>query len=99
MKASRSLGSTAAPHLIILSTSFVQAALLRRCCTMMRASWQEAQAAAAFACKGPAGNCSMGEDWATAVPVAHNRASTNTANNDEGSVKQLALGLNILSLD
>jgi hypothetical protein len=38
IKASRSPGSTKAPHLIILSTSFVQLLALKRCCRMMLAS-------------------------------------------------------------
>src|SRR6185312_12666106 len=38
MKALRSLESTSAPHLIILSTSLDQLCLLKRCCRMMRES-------------------------------------------------------------
>src|SRR5262249_55357013 len=53
IKASRSFASTAAPHLVILSTSFTHAALLSRCCTIIRASWQVRHAAAAFAFAGP----------------------------------------------
>src|SRR5437588_12781023 len=55
MKASRSLGSTTAPHLIILSTSLVHAFLLRRCCKMMRASWHSVHAVWTFDCIGPGG--------------------------------------------
>src|ERR1700756_2089252 len=55
MKASRSLGSTTAPHLIILSTSLVQAFLLSRCCRMMPASWHSAHAVCTFDCIGPGG--------------------------------------------
>src|SRR6266852_2973319 len=55
MKASRSAGSTTAPHLIILSTSFVHAALLKRCCTMMRASWHSKHAVFILVCTGPGG--------------------------------------------
>src|SRR5438094_4207598 len=55
MKASRSLGSTTAPHLIILSTSLVHAFLLRRCCKMMRASWHSVHAVWTFDCMEPDG--------------------------------------------
>src|SRR5713101_2675024 len=85
MSASRSWGSTSAPHLTILSISRVQAALLSRCCTMMRASWQLKHAAAAFSCKGPAGNSSFGDDAAAAILNVQMRATART----------LALGLNI----
>src|SRR5580693_684674 len=59
MRASRSIGSTTAPHFVILSTSFVHAALLRRCWRMMRASWHSRQAVVAFACIGPAGRSAV----------------------------------------
>src|SRR5713226_5405613 len=78
MSASRSWGSTSAPHLTILSISRVQAALLKRCCTMMRASWQLKHAAAAFSCKGPAGNSSFGDDAAAAILNAQIRATVRT---------------------
>src|SRR5271169_396260 len=67
--ASRSLGSTSAPHFIILSTSLVQAGLLNRCCTMMRASWQVEHAAAAFSCMGSAGNLSFELELGEASPA------------------------------
>src|ERR1700690_2381291 len=44
IKAARSLGSTKAPHLIILSPSFVQLFSLRRCWRIMLASWHSVQA-------------------------------------------------------
>src|SRR5271156_204469 len=59
MRASRSAGSTTAPHFVILSTSFVQAALLRRCWRMMRASWHSRQAVVAFACIVPGGRSAV----------------------------------------
>src|ERR1700694_887005 len=59
MSASLSLASTTAPHLIILSTSLVQAALLRRCCKMIRASWHSRHAVVAFAWIGPGGRSSV----------------------------------------
>src|ERR1700730_15382918 len=59
MRASLSAGSTTAPHFVILSTSFVHAALLRRCCKMMRASWHSIQAVVAFACIGPGGRSAV----------------------------------------
>ncbi len=55
MKASRSFGSTTAPHLVILSTSFVHAAFPNRCCTMMPESWHPKHAALILACNGPDG--------------------------------------------
>src|SRR5438876_11347527 len=55
MRSSRSPGSTTAPHLGILSTSFVQAAFPNRCCTMMPDSWHPKHAAFTLACSGPAG--------------------------------------------
>src|ERR1700723_2535490 len=55
MSGSRSLASTTAPHLIILSTSFVHAALLSRCCRMILASWHSVHAVVAFCAIGPAG--------------------------------------------
>ena len=55
MKAFRSPGSTTAPHLIILSTSFVHAALPNRCCTMMPDSWHSEHAVFILACSGPGG--------------------------------------------
>src|SRR5439155_15412417 len=55
MKASRSLGSTKAPHLIILSTSFVQAAFANLCCTMMPVSWHSKHAVLILDCSGPDG--------------------------------------------
>src|SRR5271170_2027654 len=59
MRASRSVGSTTAPHFVILSTSLVQAALLRRCWRMMRASWHSRRAVVAFARIGPAGRSAV----------------------------------------
>src|SRR5580692_10493715 len=56
MKLSRSAGSTSAPHLVILSTSFVHAPLLSRCWMMMRDSWHSVHAVVTFACTGPAGS-------------------------------------------
>src|SRR5438094_4117582 len=55
MKAPRSLGSTTAPHLIILPTSLVHVSLPRRCCRMMRGSWHSRQAVRTLACTGPGG--------------------------------------------
>src|SRR5229473_1452119 len=55
MKASRSPGSTTAPHLIILSTSFVHAAFPNRCCTMMPESWHSKHAVFILACSEPGG--------------------------------------------
>src|SRR5580700_5199241 len=59
MRAARSAGSTSAPHFVILSTSFDQAALVRRCWRMMRASWHSRQAVVALACIGPAGRSAV----------------------------------------
>src|SRR5437868_15428868 len=55
IKASRSPGSTSAPHLIILSTSLVHAALPNLCCTIMVASWHSKHAVFTFGCSGPDG--------------------------------------------
>src|SRR5437667_10298077 len=55
MKASRSAGSTTAPHLIILSTSFVHAASPNRCCSMMTESWHSKHTVFILACSSPGG--------------------------------------------
>src|ERR1700746_1280602 len=79
MNASRSVGSTSAPHFVILSTSFVHAALLRRCCTMMRASWHSVQAVVTFACMGPGGNSGLDADCTrTGSQHKANNATTTT---------------------
>src|ERR1700693_1668242 len=54
------MASTTAPQFIILSTSFVHAALVRRCCRMMRASWHSVQAVVALACIAPEGRSAVG---------------------------------------
>src|ERR1700731_4526440 len=64
IRASRSAASTTAPHFIILSTSLVHAALVRRCCRMMRASWHSVQAVVALACIAPGGRSAVGFDGA-----------------------------------
>src|SRR5581483_10859140 len=69
MSASRSLGSTIAPHFVILSTSLVHAALLRRCWTMMRASWHSVHAVVAFAAMTPSGSSSLIFTFCCAVPA------------------------------
>src|SRR5271170_2719891 len=80
MRASRSVGSTTAPHFVILSTSFVHADLLRRCWRMMRASWHSRQAVVALACIAPAGSSA-----ATLAPAgfwawaANGEAAANTS--------------------
>src|SRR5580704_10649097 len=81
MKASRSAASTTAPHLIILSTSLVHAALFSRCCTMMRESWHSRQAVRIFPCTGPGGSsgdwdqsCSTLRRVNTAIVHTHCRA-------------------------
>src|ERR1700733_8039939 len=56
MKGSLSAGSISAPHLAILSISFVHAALLNRCCTMMRDSWHSVHVVVTLLCTGAAGN-------------------------------------------
>src|ERR1700677_4684494 len=59
MRASRSAGSTTAPHFVILSTSLPHVALLRRCCRMMRASWHSRHVVVALACIGPGGRSAV----------------------------------------
>src|SRR6266700_7051315 len=66
MKASRSPGSTTAPHVIILSTSFVHAAFPNRCCTMIPESWHPKHAAFILACSSPGGK---------SADCAHNTAT------------------------
>jgi hypothetical protein len=68
MKASRSAGSTTAPQLIILSTSFVHEAFPNRCCTMMPESWHSKHAVFILACSGPGGkSADCGHNTATHV--------------------------------
>src|SRR5579864_1137917 len=90
MRASRSCGSTSAPHLVILSTSLVHAALLSRCCTMMRASWHSVQAVVALACTGPAGNSGLEADW------AHARVDTKATTNRETATLSLYMDLHLI---
>src|SRR5579863_4615147 len=61
MIASRSAGATCAPHLAILSTSLVHAALLRRCCVMMLSAWQAVQAVATLSLIGGAEDTGSGD--------------------------------------
>ena len=67
MKASRSPGSTTAPHLIILSTSFVHAAFPNRCCTTMPEPWHSRHAVFILDCSGPGGKSADCADTATHV--------------------------------
>src|SRR5207253_6028667 len=81
IKASRSPGSTTAPHLIILSTSFVHAAFPNRCCTMMPASWHPKHAAFTLACSGPDGK-SADSAHKTATHVSDRSKASNTLSLD-----------------
>src|SRR5579862_4769916 len=78
MNESRSCGSTSAPHFVILSTSFVHEALLRRCCRMMRASWHSVHAVVTFARMGPGGNSGFAADCGPSAATQH-KAANNTA--------------------
>src|SRR5438034_490090 len=87
MKASRSPGSTTAPHLVILSTSFVQAAFPNRCCTMMPESWHPKHAAFTLACCGPAGkSADSAHKTATHVSDRNKASSTLSLDMDSHSV-------------
>src|SRR5258708_3480132 len=101
MNPSRSAGSTNAPHFTILSTSFVHAALLKRCCRMMRDSWHSVHAVITFACRGPAGSSL---DCANVHGTAANRKTTlNTSCFDMNfhlvdGIVQIAAGIPICTL-
>src|SRR5689334_7712848 len=77
MKAPRSLASTTAPHLIILSTSLIHEGLLKRCCRIMRESWHSVQAVRTFSCAeaaGRSGDCPLNGDAAASNASAIARA-------------------------
>src|ERR1700674_975780 len=86
MKESRSAGSTSAPHFVILSTSFVHAPLLSRCCTMMPASWHSVHAVRTFARGGPPRHSG---EW----------ARSNGSRPIRGIAKTRPTCVNVLSLD
>jgi hypothetical protein len=88
MKASRSAGSTTAPHLIILFISFVHAALLKRYCAMMRASWHSKHAVFILICSGPGGKS---ED------CAYNRVKHASASSAASNALSLYMDFHLIS--